>query len=143
MSLAVIPKHAWPVRRLCAELLLWITIPMLGLGYQVTSKFAANELNSHTTLDVAWVAAAVHMPVFWGAGVFEIAGLCAWILVLSEFSLGEAFSISALSYVLVIAASWLIFHEPPTFLQVIGGISILIGVGLIAKNSEPCGPRPY
>ena len=44
---------------------------------------------------------------------------------------------------MIIAASWAIFHEPPTLLQFIGGAAIVIGVSLIAEKSEQTLPRPY
>ena len=45
-----------------------------------------------------------------------------------------AIPMSALSYLLVVAAGWFYFHEPATLLQVVGGAAILTGVWLLGQG---------
>jgi drug/metabolite transporter (DMT)-like permease len=122
-------------RRRHALWLLWIVLPLVGLGYQIASKLAAEAL-----LGEAWgwalVSRALTLPAMWAAVLFELVGLGAWMVILSEISLSSAFSISALSYVLVIAASWTLFREPIAALQLVGGAAILTGVWLIGHAPE-------
>jgi drug/metabolite transporter (DMT)-like permease len=122
-------------RRRRALWLLWLALPLVGLGFQIAAKLAAESLRGE-----AWgwalVARAARLPALWAAVLFELGGLGAWMVILSEISLSEAFSISALSYVLVIAASWGLFREPVTALQVVGGAAILTGVWLIGRAPQ-------
>ena len=41
---------------------------------------------------------------------------------------------TALGYVLVIAAGWSLFHEPASLMQALGGAAILAGIWLIADG---------
>ena len=60
-------------------------------------------------------------------------------VVLAEFQLSEAFTISAVGYVLVIAVSWTVFGEPAGPSQIIGASAILVGVWLIGRGEgAPC-----
>jgi drug/metabolite transporter (DMT)-like permease len=120
-------------RRRRALWLLWLAFPLLGLGAQIASKLAAEAL-----LDASWswslLGRVVTLPSVWAAALFELTGLGAWMVILSEIPLSAAFSISALSYVLVVAAGWTWFREPIAVLQVIGGAAILTGVWLIGRT---------
>lgn len=123
------------IRRAIAGILLWLVLPGLGVGYQITSKVAAEALKSETTA-LGWAHAAIANPWVWAAALFEIAGLSAWVVILSEYALSAAFAISALSYVIVIGAAWGFFGEHWDLLQVVGGGVILVGIWLVA---DPAG----
>ena len=140
MSATIHTPGAGPVRRRWAQALLWCVAPAIGLFYQIASEIAANRLAGHP-FDADWLALAMRMPWVWTAIALEVIGLVVWLVVLSEFTLGAAFSISALSYVLVIAASWLVFHEPASWLQVLGGGAILAGIWAIATDGAPSPPQ--
>jgi drug/metabolite transporter (DMT)-like permease len=62
--------------------------------------------------------------------------------VLAEMPLSAAFPLSAVSYVLIIAASALVFHEPVGLLQVVGSLAILVGVWLIGRGGPETPPGP-
>jgi len=66
----------------------------------------------------------------------DVAGFFAWMLVLGEMQLSAAFSMSALSYILVIASSWIIFHEPGGVTQVMGSAAIMVGVFLMSRADK-------
>ncbi|WP_439953135.1 hypothetical protein, partial [Escherichia coli] len=59
---------------------------------------------------VDWVLKALRLP--WGQAMvgLELMNFAVWMVVLAEIKLSSAFSISALSYVMVILASWTVFH---------------------------------
>jgi drug/metabolite transporter (DMT)-like permease len=123
------------LRRRRALWLLWIALPLLGLGYQIASKLTAEALLGDAwSWPILWHALA--LPALWAAVLCELAGLGAWMVILSEIPLNAAFSISALSYVLVVAASWTVFREPIAALQIVGGAAILTGVWLIGRTPE-------
>jgi drug/metabolite transporter (DMT)-like permease len=116
-------------------------LPLLTLAYQICAKQAARALAS-TPFGPAWFDMLVHNP--WAQALlgFEVVSFVAWMTVLAEMKLGAAFSLSALSYVLVILASWTLFHEPADVMQVLGGAAILAGVWLIGSDDLPALERP-
>ena len=111
-------------------------LPFLTLAYQICAKQAARDLAA-TPFGAAWIAALVRNP--WAQALlgFEIVSFVAWMIVLAEMKLGAAFSLSALSYILVILASWTVFHEPADVMQVLGGAAILAGVWMIGRDDLP------
>jgi drug/metabolite transporter (DMT)-like permease len=133
VSATALPSTS-PGRRRLALGLLWLALPVLALGSQIASKLVADALLG-ATLGWPLVLEIARMPVAWAVVACELASLGAWMVVLSEVSLSAAFSISALSYVLVIAASWGVFGEAVSGLQIAGGAAILTGVWLIGRDS--------
>jgi len=119
-----------------AKRLLFLALPLLGLAYQVTAKETA-QVMSGVPFGGRWLLKVLSVP--WAQTLIglEIVSFCAWMVVLSEIKLSEAFPLSALSYVLVVAASWTLFHEPASLLQVLGGGAILAGVRLMGRSGEP------
>ena len=68
-----------------------------------------------------WVLAAI--------GAAFAAALC-WMLALNRLPLSHAYPFMALSFVLVLLLSALLFGEPLTTLKVVGALLICVGVGL-------------
>lgn len=136
-------SHQRPVgsgRRRAALWALCGLLPFLTLAYQVAAKEAAKGL-AGTPFGAAWVAVLVHNPWAQALLAFEIVSFGAWMIVLAEMKLGAAFSISALSYILVILASWIVFREPADVMQVLGGAAILAGVWMIGRDDLPDAER--
>jgi multidrug transporter EmrE-like cation transporter len=113
--------------------LLFLVLPLLGAGYQIAAKSAAIGLPAGG-FSLPWLAALAHSPWAWAMLTFEAASFVTWMSILARIKLSEAFPLSAVSYVLIIAAGWLIFHEPPRRLEAVGGGAILAGVWLIGSN---------
>ncbi|GEM_PF-684937 len=123
-------------RRLHSRLvqaILFAILPALTLGYQITAKFSANQL-AHARFDTAWAMTAIRMPSVQLLIVLEIASFVAWMTVLALLPLSAAFPLSAVSYVLIIAASVVVFHEPLNALQLVGGLMILAGVWMVGRG---------
>ncbi|CAN5312189.1 EamA family transporter [soil metagenome] len=112
---------------------LCLGLPLLGLGYQMASKFTALALH-HMPFGLDWLLTALRQP--WGPALLAIEGLSlvAWMIVLAEIKLSAAFPMLALGYLLVMAAGWAVFHEPVNALQLLGGVAILGGVWLIGRG---------
>jgi len=127
--LTVAASHA---RRRRAFWLLWVAMPLAALGSQIASKLVADSLQGAR---VGWplVGELARMPAAWAVVVCELSSLCAWMVILTEISLGAAFAITALSYVLVVAAGAVVFHESIGALQLAGSAAILAGVWLIGR----------
>lgn len=126
-------------RQKWATPLLWVALPALSVGYQIAAKHAAVALEG-VPVGVDWVLRALRLP--WGQAmiVMELFNFAAWMVVLAEIKLSSAFSISALSYVMVILASWTIFHEHVGLLEIIGSAAIVGGVLLIGGEDKPAVP---
>lgn len=118
--------------------LLWAAMPLLAVGYQIAAEEAARAL-SDRPLDLIWLRFAASLPWFQALVVIDVVSFVAWMVVLAEFKLSEAFTISAVGYVLVIAVSWTVFGEPAGLSQIIGAGAILVGVWLIGRGEgAPC-----
>tara|TARA_R110002124_G_scaffold218645_2_gene384530 strand:- start:7985 stop:8392 length:408 start_codon:yes stop_codon:yes gene_type:complete len=121
------------VSRRLSLVALCLGLPLLGLGYQVASKFTALALQG-MPFGVDWLMAALSQP--WGPLLLVIEGLsmATWMIVLAEIKLSAAFPMLALGYLLVMVAGWTLFHEPIGGLQVLGGLTVLAGVWLIGRD---------
>lgn len=124
------------LRRRWAIRLVWIAVPLLSLGYQIAAKETAGALEG-LPFGMQWLRGLLALPWGWALVGFELAAFVAWMVVLTEIKLSEAFPLSAISYVLVIVASWTLFHETGDTLQVLGGAAILAGVWLIGRKADP------
>jgi multidrug transporter EmrE-like cation transporter len=118
-----------------ARRLLFLALPLLGLAYQLTAKETADAMGG-APFGAQWVLTALALHWTQAMIALEIVSFGVWMVVLSEVKLSEAFPLSALSYVLVVVASWTLFHEPGGVLQVLGGAAILAGVWLVGRSPE-------
>jgi len=134
-------REAGPGRRRAALWALCGILPILTLAYQISAKEASKALTG-TPFGPAWLSLLAHNPWAQALLAFEIVSFAAWMVVLAEMKLGAAFSLSALSYVLVILASWTVLHEPADLMQVLGGAAILTGVWMIGRADLPDAERP-
>ena len=128
-------------RRRLAPMVLFAILPLLTLGYQIAAKASATHL-AHARFDLAWLASAARLPSVQLLLVLEVASFAAWMTVLSEMPLSAAFPLSAVSYVLIIVASAVVFHEPIGALQIAGSLAILVGVWLIGRGAHQASPPP-
>ena len=126
-------RQAGSVRRRLALWALCGALPLFTLAYQICAKEAARAL-AGTRFGPAWFGVLVSNPWAQALVGFEIVSFGAWMVVLAEMKLGAAFSLSALSYILVVVASWTVFHEPADVMQVLGGAAILGGVWMIGSE---------
>ncbi len=128
-------------RRRLAPMVLFAILPLLTLGYQIAAKASAARL-AQMRFDVDWLLTAIRMPTVQILLVCEVASFVAWMTVLAEMPLSAAFPLSAVSYVLIIAASAVVFHEPVGLLHVVGSLAILVGVWLIGRGGRETLPGP-
>lgn len=116
-------------------------IPILQLAYQIAAKQAALTMAS-IPFGAGWIGLLIHSPWARGLVLLEIAGFAAWMTVLAEMKLSAAFPLSAVGYILVVLAGWLVFHEPVTVFQIVGGLAILGGVWLIGQADPADSEQP-
>jgi drug/metabolite transporter (DMT)-like permease len=63
-----------------------------------------------------------------------VSGTVFWLTALSRVDLSYAYPFASLSYVVMLAASWLLFHENITFLRLLGTVVVCLGVFLISRS---------
>jgi multidrug transporter EmrE-like cation transporter len=121
------PKR-WPL------LPLLVVQPLCVAVYQYLAKALGQKLG-HGTL-VAIASRLLASPLFWGLIAIEVLGLVVWLAILDRLDLARAFSLTAVSYCLVIGVGIFIFHEKVDLATLIGSVLILAGIGLLASGER-------
>jgi drug/metabolite transporter (DMT)-like permease len=131
-----VPRGVLGASRACQSALFWIwlALPLCTVLYH----FAAKETG------ICWrnadfgpaLRCMQHSNWFRIMVISDIGGFIAWMYVLRDMKLSAAFPISAISYVIVMAISWLFFGEAVSSAQIGGSLMIIAGVLLIGVTSE-------
>ena len=112
-------------------------LPLCALVYQVAAKKVSScSVDAGMTV---WFGCVLHAPWFLAMIASDIAGFVGWMHVLGQMQLSAAFPMTSLSYVLVIGASWFLFHEPFTPAQAVGSVLIMVGVFMLGRG-DPEAP---
>jgi drug/metabolite transporter (DMT)-like permease len=69
-----------------------------------------------------------------GGLLIYVSGTVFWLAALSRVDLSYAYPFASLSYVIMLAASWLLFHEDITLLRVVGTVVVALGVLIISRS---------
>ena len=113
---------------------------MLGVSVLVVSSqlllkqhFVRCPLPPRLSLPVAWQAALAALTDlwFWSACLCVLAGALTWMYVLNHAKLSEAYPMSGLVYVLMLLASWGLFHEPVSLRKIVATVAICVGIALL------------
>ncbi|TBR11712.1 MAG: hypothetical protein EPO46_06025 [Lysobacter sp.] len=107
---------------------------LMGAG-QILFRLAAQRLAQTTDLSEKFLAAGLS-PHFWAAAVLYGAASLLWVIILARIPLSVAYPITTLTIVFVPIVSWYLFGDPISPRMVAGMLVILIGVWLIAGNSN-------
>jgi drug/metabolite transporter (DMT)-like permease len=76
---------------------------------------------------------ATNLYVVFGLLLY-VTGTVFWLSALSRVDLSYAYPFASLSYVIMLAASWLLFHENITPVRLLGTLIVGIGVFLISRS---------
>jgi multidrug transporter EmrE-like cation transporter len=134
MTAGALPQNQTRLAR-AARPAAWIAMPLLGAVNQFCAEHVARGLLD-MRFGLAWFIAAIRSPWMQAWIGLEIISLAAWMIVLAELSLSEAFPMTAAGFVMVIGLGWTVFHEPMSLLQVLGGAAILAGVWLLGQGAS-------
>jgi drug/metabolite transporter (DMT)-like permease len=63
-----------------------------------------------------------------------VTGTVFWLSALSRVDLSYAYPFASLSYVIMLAASWLLFHENITVVRLLGSLIVALGVFVISRS---------
>lgn len=69
-----------------------------------------------------------------GGLLLYVTGTVFWLAALSRVDLSYAYPFASLSYVIMLAASWLLFHEDITLLRLVGTLVVALGVIIISRS---------
>jgi multidrug transporter EmrE-like cation transporter len=108
----------------------WLLLIAFETGSQLSLKAGSAGLAGET-LQWIWFVDAAARPLIWLGVVCYIASFVMWMTILSRLPLGVAFPASAMVFIVVIVASYLIFGEAINLLQFLGFALILGGVLLL------------
>lgn len=136
MTIWTTAQSRGPGRRRMALWALCAAMPLLGLAYQVAAKETAIAM-APTRFGLEWFGLLVHQPWAQVMLALEVCAFAAWMTVLSEMKLSAAFPLTVISYVLIVVASWVFFHERADLLQIVGGVIILAGIWLMGRSGPP------
>ena len=115
--------------------LAWMLLPLLVAGYQVSTTWIAHR----SAGGQGWLLPILTSPLLGLLILCEIGSLILWMYVLARMPLSRAYPLSAISYVLVILASNILFHEPMSLPKLAGSIAIMTGVCLIGRSPAETG----
>jgi multidrug transporter EmrE-like cation transporter len=102
---------------------------IFGVGAQLLLKFAVMHVSARPG---AWLS---YLWVMCGLAVYSV-GTGFWMLCLGCLELSYAYPLTGLSYVLVLAASWLLFGDSVGAARIAGVFLICLGVALVPGNSR-------
>lgn len=103
---------------------------LMGAG-QILFKIAALRLDPAAGMASNLAATAIS-PYFWAAGVLYAAASALWVVILTRVPLSVAYPATTLTIILVPIVSWLMFNDPLNLRMIVGMMTILLGVWLIA-----------
>ena len=105
---------------------------LCNVSGQLLMKVASDKIDFGSGLSILAIKNIFLNPfVILGAG-FYFMGLITWLLTLSKLELSVAYPFQALSFILVIAASLLVFKESFSTAKLIGIVFIVIGILILS-----------
>lgn len=117
------------------QLLSWAGLIAIESAAQISLKLAANQIGA-MTWDLAWLVRAVNDGWFIASLVCDVAGFFLWIALLRRHDLSFAVPVSSLCFVSVLALSVVVLKEPVNALQIVGMLTIGVGIYLIAQDEQ-------
>lgn len=117
------------------EVLMILFVSLSTLGSQLLLKRAAHEVATRDVVPTggSWLLAMLSSPPVIAAVVIQAVGFLVWLAVISRVKLGVAFALSGgFFYVLMAAASWLVYGERLIASQWLGILLITAGVCLLS-----------
>lgn len=119
----------------------WVAMVAIEVLTQLSLKFAGKATGGFDFSAHAF-ALAIGSGWLWIA----LAGYCAiflvWMLILGQSELSRAFPTTAIVFVAVMLASWLVLHEPIGAVQIIGAAVIVAGILQLGADASVAAPTP-
>jgi multidrug transporter EmrE-like cation transporter len=116
-------------------LLAWAALIGCEVLCQIALKFAGND-SGVFDFSARAISAALRSPWLWTAIGTYVGGFLAWMLILRNSRLSAAFPTSAIVFIAVMLASWLIFAESISWSQALGAAVIVLGIVLLGGDAD-------
>ncbi len=118
----------WPV------LIAWLALLALETLCQISLKLAGEAVGAFH-FDAASVLAALSTPWLWVAIGCYLGAFLAWMTILSKSTLSSAYPTSAIVFVSVMIASWVVFGEAVDWEKVLGSAIIVAGILMLGGDA--------
>jgi drug/metabolite transporter (DMT)-like permease len=128
-------------RRTARTLVAWVALLGFETLCQISLKLAGRATGAFDFSRAAFQH-ALATPWLWVAIGCYIGAFLAWMTILRKSTLSAAFTTSALVFVAVMLASWLVFNEHIGWLQLLGAAIIVGGILLIGADASPAATPP-
>ena len=112
----------------------WILLPFLITGFQYCVKVIASQMVQEPIISMAWLERLLKMPFTAVAVLSEALAFILWMRVLAVTDISRALPLTAISYILIILTSWIVFDEPLLVPQIVGSALILSGVWVLKSS---------
>jgi len=116
--------------------LAWLLLLTCETICQISLKMAGLATGPFDFSPAAFLR-ALATPWLWVAIACYVGAFLSWLTILRRSTLSAAFATSAIVFVAVMCASWLVFREHVGALQVVGSLIILVGILMIGADGEP------
>ena len=100
---------------------------------QVSFKLASSQAGEFIP-KIEWLLVVLHNPWIYVAAIGYIGSFIAWMTLLKRAPVGPAFAASHLAIVFVLAISVTYFGEHLTVMQVVGALSIILGIVFLSLS---------
>jgi predicted N-acyltransferase/multidrug transporter EmrE-like cation transporter len=132
--------HRSPQRR--SNVTAWCAFLVCAALSQVAFKYAALQTGAFE-FSATWFVAALGTGWLWVSVASHVGEFLLWMTILSKSNLSSAFATTAILFIVVMLASWLLFAEPLGWNKVIGSLVILSGIVLLgADDATPVSAAP-
>lgn len=100
---------------------------------QVSFKLASSQAGEFIP-KIEWLLVVLHNPWIYVAAIGYIGSFIAWMTLLKRAPVGPAFAASHLAIVFVLVISVAYFGEHLTVMQVVGALSIILGIVFLSLS---------
>jgi drug/metabolite transporter (DMT)-like permease len=121
-------------RRSARTLFAWAALLGFETLCQISLKLAGRQTGAFD-FSAAAFRHALATPWLWVAIGCYVGAFLAWMTILRKSTLAAAFTISAIVLVAVMLASWLVFGEHLSWLQLLGAAIIVTGILAIGDDA--------
>lgn len=103
---------------------------------QILMKYAADRMSFDQIVSLNTISSMARSPYVIGGVIAYVAGLFAWLVTLSKLELSVAYPFLAITYILVFAASIVLFKEPVNAARFVGVALIMAGILFISSSAK-------
>jgi drug/metabolite transporter (DMT)-like permease len=100
---------------------------------QVSIKLASGQAGAFA-MKAEWLLTVLHNPWLYAAVLGYLGAFVAWMTLLKHAPVGPAFAASHLGLIPVLAISVIYFGEQLTTMQVLGALSIMLGIVFLSLS---------